>query len=560
MTIKPIILTVDDEPLVARAVQRDLLRRYGERYRVLRAESGAEALSTLGELRRREVEDARKEPVALLVADQKMPGMSGVEFLEKSREIVPDAMRVLLTAYADTESAIRAINQAEISQYLRKPWEPPEESLYPPIDAVLAKWLEAYDPPYDGISVIGHRWSPASHDLRAFLERNLVPFRWVDIERDEEGRKVLSAMEHAGEQVTIPIVELADGKRVSNPTPEDLAEKIGLRTRAVGKTYDLVVVGAGPAGLAAAVYGASEGLNTLLIEKIAPGGQAGTSSRIENYLGFPDGLTGRELTDRAVRQAQRFGAEILTPRRVAEMRVEGPYKILKLEGAEEVSTRALLIATGVMYRKLGPKSVDDFTGKGVYYGATPLDIKGCSIEDHIYVVGGGNSAGQAAVAFSAVARSVTIVVRGSGLAQTMSQYLVDRLKNVPNVSVWTKTEVAEVEGSDHLERITFKCDDGRQTTVDGTAHYIFIGAEPKTDWLSGLVQRDKYDFVLTGRDIVRDREPLWPLEREPYILETSQPGVFAAGDVRHESVKRVASAVGEGSIAVQLTHRYLAEG
>ncbi len=570
MAARPAILTVDDDPEVLRAIERDLRRKYGEQYRVLRADSGATALTLLEQLKR------RGDPVALLLADQRMPGMTGIEFLEQAMPGAPTAKRVLLTAYADTDAAIGAINKVRIHYYLMKPWDPPEQNLYPYLDDLLDDWQANYRPPFEGIRVIGNRWNPRSHNLRDFLGRNLVPFRWLDLDASAEARDLLALLERpaagaadagsppaAVATLTPPVVAFPDGSALSDPEIVTLAERIGLRTRAELPFYDLVVVGAGPAGLAAAVYGASEGLKTLLVEREAPGGQAGTSSNIENYLGFPTGLTGADLARRAVAQARKFGAEILTPAECQSLRLNGSYRVLTLTNGTEISSRVLLVATGVQYRKLEIPGADDLAGRGIYYGASMNEALSARGED-LFIIGGGNSAGQAAVFFSQYAKTVTIVVRGRSLAESMSQYLIEQISAIPNVSVKTGTTVTAASGSGHLESITVRCDGpgGKsEETLPANSLFVFIGAVPRTDWLGTALSRDEFGFIYTGPDLPHDagRIPGWPLERDPFLLETNIPGIFSAGDVRHQSVKRVASAVGEGSIAVQFTHRYLAE-
>jgi thioredoxin reductase (NADPH) len=552
-TAKPVLLSVDDDREVVRAVERDLRRRYGKEYRVLRAESGPAALELLERLK------LRGDPVALLLSDQRMPEMTGVEFLEKARALAPDARRVLLTAYADTDAAIRAINQVRIHYYLMKPWDPPEEQLYPFIDDLLEDWRGVWRPSTDGIRVIGTRYSPRAHAVRDFLGRNLVPFRWLDVDGSPEAVQLLDAMGGPG-QVSLPAVLFPDGERLDDPELRALGERIGLRTRAEKPFYDLVVVGGGPAGLAAGVYGASEGLHTLLIEREAPGGQAGTSSNIENYLGFPVGLTGADLARRAVAQARKFGAEILTPQEATSVRAEGPYRVLTLTDGSELSCRVLLVTTGVEYRRLDVPGADALTGAGIYYGAAMTEALSCRDEE-VYLIGAGNSAGQAAMHFARYARRVTLLCRGRSLDDSMSRYLIDQIGEMSNITVHTRARVVRVAGGERLEEITIVCGDDERT-VPASSLFVFIGAEPRTDWLGNAVVRDEHGFVLTGPDLPRrDGRPKgWPLDREPYLLETSMPGVFAAGDVRHQSVKRVASAVGEGSIAVQFTHRFLAEG
>jgi thioredoxin reductase (NADPH) len=585
MAVKPVLLTVDDDVDVSRAIERDLRRHYGADYRVLRAERGAQALDLLARVAE------RGEPVALLLADQRMPEMTGVDFLVRAARLAPDARRVLLTAYADTEAAIRAINEVRIDYYLAKPWDPPEQNLYPYLDDLLGDWRARYRAPYDGVTVFGARWDPDAHALRDFLGRNLVAFRTVDPEGGDEARR---AWESAGAPA-LPAVTFPDGASLARPTVSDLAGRVGLKTRAERPFYDLVVVGAGPAGLAAAVYGASEGLKTLLVEREAPGGQAGTSSNIENYLGFPVGLSGADLTRRGVAQARRFGAEILTPQEVTRVRVErggapgggeaaassdaagDGYKVLTLGDGSEIASRVVLVATGVSYRRLTVPGAVELEGRGVYYGAGTTEASSCRNEE-VYIVGGGNSAGQAAMHFSRFAARVSILVRGAGLAATMSQYLIDQIAATPNIEVRPYTQVVAAAGDGHLERLTLEGAGGVREEVRATSLFVFIGAAPRTDWLDGVVQRDEHGFVLTGPDLRREApaEPAlgaparpgteraswrvrgWPVERDPYLLETNVPGLLCAGDVRHQSVKRVASAVGEGAIAVQFTHRYLA--
>ena len=553
---KPVLLTVDDDPEVLRAVERDLRRRYAEHYRVLRADSGATALEALRGLKR------RGDSVALLLVDQRMPQMTGVEFLGQAMELFPNAKRVLLTAYADTDAAIGAINDARIHHYLLKPWAPPEEHLYPVLDDLLDDWMGSFRPPFEGVRVLGTRWSPHSYAIRDFLTRNQAPYQWIDVEMAGQVAEVRRLVEAAGaESSTLPKVLFPDGTSLADPSLGDLAEKLGLRIRPGVAFYDLAIVGGGPAGLAAAVYGASEGLSTVLIEMEAPGGQAGMSSRIENYLGFPSGLSGGDLARRAVAQARRFGVEILSPQRVTGVSVEGPSRVVKLTAGSDVGCKVLLIATGVAYRKLDVPGAERLQGRGVYYGAAMTEAISCEGED-VYIVGGANSAGQAAMYFSKFARKVAMLVRGSSLSSTMSQYLIDQIKKTPNIQVETRSQVVEVHGDTHLEAISIRGgDNGHATTVPTNLLSIFIGAEPNTDWLSGVVERDERGFILTGADLVRDgkRPAGWQLERNPYWVECSVPGIFAAGDVRHGSVKRVASGVGEGSIAVQFTHQYLSE-
>jgi len=543
-------MAVDDEVGVLHAVRRDLSSHYSGRFRILAAESGESALEALRELK------VRGDPVALLLVDQRMPGMSGIEFVALALELFPDVKRVLLTAYADTEAAIHAINDVQIDYYLLKPWDPPEERLYPVLDDLLDDWLAAFRPPFEGMRIVGHRWSAASHQLKDFLGRNQVPYQWLDVEIAEEARAVVEA---AGQGAGLPLVVLPDGEVMSAPSIAQVAVRIGMSEKAELPYYDLVVVGAGPAGLAAAVYGASEGLHTLLVEAEAPGGQAGMSSRIENYLGFPSGLSGSDLARRGLTQARRLGAEILTPQQVTALRVEDGYKILSFAGGDEVNARALLLSSGVLYRRLNAPGADRFTGAGLYYGAALSEAASVAGED-IHIVGGANSAGQAAVFFAAHARTVTILVRGASIEAVMSQYLVERIHATANIRVAVRSEVASLDGADHLERVTIRnVATGAEQTVPTTAMFVFIGAIPHTDWLAGVVARDERGFVLTGPDLAERDLTGWPLDRRPHLLEASIPGVFAAGDVRHGSIKRVASAVGEGSVAVMFVHRYLNE-
>jgi thioredoxin reductase (NADPH) len=553
MASKPIIFTIDDDPEVLRSVERDLRRQYGSNYRIMRADSGQNALDAVKQLK------LRNDSIALFLSDQRMPRMSGVQFLEQAREIYPQAKRVLLTAYADTDAAIQAINTVHIDYYLMKPWDPPTEKLYPVLNDLLEDWQAGYHPDYEGVRAIGNRWSPASHAVKDFLARNHVPYRWLDIERDEEAQKLLELSSAIGEK--LPVVIFPDGSHLSAPTNGEIAEKVGLKTRAEMPFYDLLIVGSGPAGLAAAVYGASEGLKTLLIERDAPGGQAGTSSRIENYLGFPSGLSGGELARRGLAQAKRFGVEVLTPQEVTGLRIDNQYKFVKLADGSEVSCHALMLATGVSYRKLDIPGAEKLTGAGVYYGAAQTEALSCEGDD-VYIIGGANSAGQGAMYFARYARKVIMLVRGDSLAKSMSQYLIDQICETPNIEVWTHTTVTEVHGEEHLSGLTISnVQTGETQTMPATALFIFIGAMPRTDWLSEEVTRDEQGFVLTGPDLMAGgkRPKGWKLNRDPFLLETSIPGIFAAGDVRRGSVKRVASGVGEGSIAVQFIHRYLGE-
>src|SRR5215212_1344400 len=548
---KPVILAIDDEPAVLGAVARDLRREYGERYRIRGAESGAAALELLRQLKLRNV------PVALLLVDQRMPLMSGVGFPAKAIELYPEAKRVLLTAYADTEAAIRAINEVGLNHYLMKPWDPPEEQLYPVLTDLLYDWQASFAPPFGGIRVIGHQWSVQSHRVKDFLSRNLVPYQWLEVKMDEEARRLLELSDSDGSQ--LPLVLFPDGPSLVQPTNVQIAERIGLKMRPGLPFYDLIIVGAGPAGLAAAVYGASEGLNTLLIESQAPGGQAGTSSRIENYLGFPSGLSGGDLSRRAVAQARRFGAEVLTPLEAMGIRAQDPYRFVTLTDSSEISCHALLIATGASYRELDVPGVGRLTGAGVYYGAAITEALACRGED-VFVVGAGNSAGQAAMYRSRYARSVNMLLRGKSLAKSMSRYLAAQIESHDKIAVSTHCTVEEVRGDTSLESITIAdTRTGETQTVPAYALFVFIGAVPHTDWAADVLERDAQGFILTGPALMRGgRRPRgWALDREPFLLETSVAGIFAAGDVRQRSVKRVASAVGEGSMAVQFVHQYL---
>jgi len=546
---RPILLAVDDDVSVLEAVVQDLRRKYGETYRIMRAASGPAALDTLAQLKTRE------EPVALIISDQRMPGMTGVEMLERAREIYPDARRILLTAYADTEAAIRAINTARIHYYLNKPWDPPEEKLYPVVNDLLDDWQAGFLPPFEGLRVIGHRWSLNDHRLRNFLSRNHVPYRWIDVSAGDEGLNLLKERELDPEKV--PVVLLSDGSVLVDPDLETLAGSVGLRVQAAQDFYDIVVVGAGPAGLAAAVYGASEGLRTVVIEPEAPGGQAGSSSRIENYLGFPSGVTGADLGRRAYAQAARFGAEFVT-QRATGMRIDGQYRFLQLADGREISSHCVLLAPGVQYRKLDIPGADRLTGRGIYYGAALVEALGCQGEE-VFMVGGANSAGQAALHFARYATKVTMLVRGAGLSATMSKYLIDEIAHTSNIVVDASTQVLEARGDEHLAELRLRNPSG-EVEVPASMLFIFIGAAPVTAWLPPNILRDEKGFILAGPDLRKDGKPpeVWTEKRDPFLLETSVPGVFVAGDVRAGSVKRVASAVGEGSIAVQFMHQYLA--
>ncbi|MBY8875665.1 FAD-dependent oxidoreductase [Micromonospora sp. PLK6-60] len=546
----PVILTVDDDPVVSRAVARDVRRRYGDRYRVVRASSGPEALEALREVK------LRGEQAALLLADHRMPEMTGIEFLEAAMDLFPAARRVLLTAYADTEAAIEAINVVDLDHYLLKPWHPPEEQLYPVLDGLLDAWAASPDAALAEIRVVGHRWSAPSFTVRDFLARNLVPFRWLPAE-EPEGARLLDAA--GATEADLPVVVTTEGKAMVQPSQAELATLAGLTVLPATDFYDLVVVGGGPAGLGSAVYGASEGLRTVLVERRATGGQAGQSSRIENYLGFPDGVSGAQLTDRARRQATKFGAELLSTREVVGLDVAGSARLLRFDDGSEIGAHTVVLATGVSYRLLDAPGLADLTGRGVFYGSTATEAPSC-VDHEVYIVGGANSAGQAAVHFSRYATRVHLLIRGADLTGSMSRYLIDQLDRIDSIVVHPHTTVVGADGEEHLRRLTL-CDarTGATRTVDTSWLFIFIGAEPRTDWLDGRLVRDRRGFIVTGPDLLADgRRPAgWTLPRDPYHLETSVPGVFAAGDVRAQSVKRVASAVGEGAMAVSLVHRYL---
>lgn len=553
---KPILLTVDDDHDVLRSIERDLRSKYGASYRVLSSDSPTGALDLLKELK------VRNDGVALLLADQRMPQMDGVGFLQAARQFFPDAKRALLTAYADTNAAISAINTANIDYFFMKPWDPPVEHLYPQLDDLLDDWQASYRPEFEGIRVLGTRWSPRCYELRDFLARSHVPYQWIDVEgsaNDAETKRLMEAL--GSDSNELPVVLFPDGNKLLHTAPAEIAQKVGLRTRADTTFFDLTIVGGGPAGLAAAVYGASEGLKTVIIERDVPGGQAGMSSRIENYLGFPSGLSGGDLARRAVVQARRFGVEILAPQTVIGLRTEGPYRIIKLADDSEISCHALMIATGVQWRRLDAPGIDRLQGAGVYYGGGTTEALSCKGEI-VYVVGGANSAGQAAMNFSKYAERVVILVRGDSLSSTMSQYLIDQINETRNIQIWTHASVAEVHGDTHLEEISVLCSDtSKVERVPAGSMFIFIGALPRTDWMGDTIERDDRGFILTGPDLMEagKRPKKWSLDRDPFLLETNVPGIFAVGDVRHGSVKRVASGVGEGSVAVQFIHQYLSK-
>ena len=547
---KPIILTLDDDADVLRAIERDLRAEYGGMYRIVRADSGSAALELLAGLKR------RGETPALFLVDQRMPQMTGVEFLEKAIALYPEARRVLLTAYADTEAAIHAINQVQVDHYLLKPWDPPEEKLYPVLDDLLADWQAAYQPPFDGIRVVGHQWLPDSHRVKDFLAGNHVPYAWLDVDTNPEATQLLAVTE--GPAPELPALFFTDGTHLANPSNRAIADRIGIKTIAEQPLYDLLIVGAGPAGLAAAVYGASEGLRTVLLEKEGTGGQAGTSARIENYLGFPKGLSGADLARRAVTQARRFGAEILAAREVCGIEVEDPYRRIRLEAGDEIACHVVILATGIETRQLQVPGAEALTGTGLFYGAAVTEAANFRGQP-VFVVGGGNSAGQGAVFLSRFASRVTMLVRGSSLQVGMSQYLIDQIEATDNIEVLPESVVEALEGEGRLEAALIRPRGGEPRRMPGAAMFVFIGAMPRTELVGDLVERDRAGFVLTGADLMKDGKPPkgWPLKRDPFLLETSVPGIFAAGDVRHGSIKRVAAAIGEGSACVQFAHQYL---
>jgi thioredoxin reductase (NADPH) len=547
---KATILAVDDDAAVSRAIVRDLRARYGSDYRILRATSGDEALSLMKELA------LRDRPLALVVSDQRMPGMTGIELLGRVRELSSDTKLLLLTAYADTDVAITAINEIGLDYYMFKPWDPPEERLYPVVDDLLGDWVDDHPDVASEVRLVGHQWSDRTYDVKMFLTRNHVPYRWLDVERDPDARQLVELS--GATAAELPLVLMPDGAALRSPTTVALAEALGLRTQAEQPLYDLCIVGGGPAGLAAAVYAASEGLRTVVVERDAPGGQAGQSASIENYLGFPKGLSGADLTHRAVAQATRFGAETVLPREVMGLETRGPVRAVLLEGGGQIEARAVVIATGVSYRRLDAAGLDGLGTRGISYGASASEAAQCVDED-VYVVGAANSAGQAVLNFARYARRVVMLVRASVLERTMSEYLITRIRATPNVEVRVCTEVVAARGDGHLEGLTLADRaSGREYDVDTHRLFVYIGASPRTDWLGDEVVRDGKGFIVTGPDLaLTDRAPRWAATRTPYALETSVPGVFAAGDVRLDSMKRVASAVGEGAMSVYLVHRYL---
>lgn len=553
MTNKPILFLIDDDPAVLRSVVRDVRKEFKSDFRILSTESANEGLEALVELKK------KQEVVALFLSDQRMPEMLGVEFLEKARKIYPDAKRILLTAYSDTEAAIKAINDVQLDYYLMKPWDPPEENLYPVLHDQLDEWLSHYVPPFRGIRIIGYQWSPRSHAIKDFLSGNLIPYRWLDVETDSEATDMLETLSLTRDD--LPVVIMEEGDVLSKPTTADVGVKLGMEVKARQPMYDVAIIGAGPAGLAASVYGASEGLNTLLIEKRAPGGQAGTSSRIENYLGFPNGLSGAELSRRAIAQATRFGIEFLSPQEVRKIDLRDTYKILELADGSTLNARSVIITTGVDYRKHPAEGVDDFTGAGVYYGAATTEAGACKNQD-IYIIGGGNSAGQAAMYLSKFAARIFIVIRKPDLSSTMSQYLIDQLSDTPNIYLLGNTDLLKVSGDERLKTLDLKNNESGETrTVPAGALFIFIGARPVTDWLTLSMIKDEHGFIETGVGLTKypGFKSAWKQTRDPFLLETCIPGIFAAGDVRAGAMNRVASAVGEGSMAIKFVHQYLAE-
>lgn len=550
---RPIIFSIDDDPQVLRAISRDLKTMYGKEYKIMSTTSATEALESLTDLKN------SSDVVAMFVCDQRMPEMEGVAFLEKAIKIFPDAKRILLTAYSDTEAAIKAINDVQLDYYLMKPWDPPEEKLYPVINDLLDDWQNDYIPEFKGIKLVGYQFSPQSHTIKDYLASNLIPYRWLDIEKNPDAKGVLELNQLTVDQ--LPLIVFDDGTFLTKPTVKVIAEKIGANPQITNDIYDVVIIGAGPAGLAAAVYGASEGLKTLLIERKAPGGQAGSSSRIENYLGFPAGLSGADLTRRAISQARRLGAEFLSPQMVNDIKQKDGYKTIILDDGPEVISRTVVITTGVDYRKLDVPGIEKFTGAGIYYGAAMTEASACK-DKEVYIIGGGNSAGQGAVYLSKFAKNVYIIIRKDSLSYTMSAYLIQQIENIPNIHVLTDTEIIEATGSNCLETLTLINVKTKETvTRKAAALYIFIGAKPYTDWIKLDIITDEKGFIETGRELRRHDNfgKIWKMNRDPFLLETSCSGIFAAGDVRSGAMNRVASAVGEGSMAISFVHKYLAE-
>jgi thioredoxin reductase (NADPH) len=549
----PFIIIIDDDTQVLRAIQRDIRNKYRDEYKILATESATEALEAVKELK------LRNEVVALFISDQRMPRMEGTEFLEKVMVFFPEAKKVLLTAYSDIEAAIKAINTLRLDFYLLKPWNPPEEKLYPVVTDLLDDWQNSCTPDFAGIKIIGYQWSPLSHKIKDFLTGNLIPYKWLDVEVNIEAKELMNT--HKIETDDLPVVFFEDGYFLKNPAEIEIAKKVGLKSTASEELYDVVIIGAGPAGLAAAVYGGTEGLKTLMIEKKAPGGQAGTSTRIENYLGFPSGLSGADLTRRALTQAQRFGVELLTPCQVIDIKMKDNYKILSLSNGPEIKTQTVIISTGVDYNTLDAKGINELTGAGVYYGAATAEAHSCKDKD-VFIVGGGNSAGQAAMYLSGIAKNVFIVIRRNSLDATMSHYLIDQINKTNNISLIPNSVIVETSGNNRLEHITLEnIETGEKKTSEAVALFIFIGAKPVTDWIKLNMIRDSKGFIATGRDLFKfeNFKKTWKLERDPYPLETCIPGIFSAGDVRAGAMNRVASAVGEGAMAIKLIHEYLAD-
>jgi thioredoxin reductase (NADPH) len=548
----PFIIIIDDDIQVLRAIQRDIRNKFREEYKVLATDSAAEALGAVKELK------LKNETVALFISDQRMPEMEGTAFMEEAKQIYPEAKKVLLTAYSDIEAAIKAINTLRLDYYLLKPWNPPEEKLYPVISDLLGDWQNGFTPEFEGIKIIGYQWSPVSHKIKDFLTGNLIPYRWLDVEVNNEAQELLNT--HKIESGELPVVIFEDGSLLKGPSEIELAEKIGLKSTASEELYDVVIIGAGPAGLAAGVYGGTEGLKTLMIEKKAPGGQAGTSARIENYLGFPSGLSGADLTRRALTQVTRFGVELLSPCQAIDIKTKDNYKILSLSNGSEIKTHTIIISTGVDYRTLDVKGINELTGAGVYYGSATAEAHSCK-DKNVVIVGGGNSAGQAAMYLSGFAKNVFIVIRKNSLDSSMSRYLIDQINKTNNISVITNSVIHEATGDNRLECVILEdTETGEHKTLEAGALFIFIGARPATDWIKLDILRDSKGFIETGRDLFKfeNLKKIWKLERDPYLLETCIPGIFSAGDVRAGAMNRVVSAVGEGAMAIKLVHEYLA--